>query len=380
MSNMDLPDRRERLEMFERDLLLTPATRLSITMWPDLYKDVYGLSDRSFRNDLHIYNEKLNQKYNEALGLDQAKTHKFITKSNGIYHLRNDSQGNPCVLYRHIQNIDSDEWARLAEFIRFNKHLVPDELLHLFKALLALKHADDYGPTWVPVDLAKDGIKAGKENFEVLLSAIKERKVVKALHHNINDPKKSKEVKLLPLLLKEYSNGWISGWYLLAHKVKPDEPHVWPQLNQLYVYALDRLDSIEEEGEFTKKLPPKVFNPANYFKDSLGVFRINLNKPGLAPETVVLQTVVREKAWIYSYLKTYPIHPSQTIVKDLELTQQLTIKLQIENDQELEDFCFKYAKDIKVLEPETLKNQIIERLEKAFENYGINVELPNKAV
>lgn len=80
MSNMELPDRRERLEMFERDLLLTPATRLSIAMWSGLYKDFHGLSDRSFRNDLLIYNEKLNQKYNEALGLDEAKTHKYITK------------------------------------------------------------------------------------------------------------------------------------------------------------------------------------------------------------------------------------------------------------------------------------------------------------
>ena len=374
MSNMELPDRRERLEMFERDLLLTPATRLSIAMWSGLYKDFHGLSDRSFRNDLLIYNEKLNQKYNEALGLDEAKTHKYITKSNGIYHLRNDSQGNPCVLYRHIQNIDSDEWTRLADFIRFNKHMVPDELLHLFKALLALKHADDYGPTWVPVDLAKDGIKAGKENFEVLLRAIKERKVVTASHHNINDPKKSKEVKLLPLLLKEYSNGWISGWYLLAHKVKPDEPRAWPQLNQLYVYALDRLDSIEEEAEFTKELPPKGFSPADYFKDSLGVFRVNLNKPDLAPETVVLQTVVRDKAWIYSYLKTYPIHPSQKIVKDVESTQELTIKLLIENDQELEDFCFKYSQDINVLEPDTLKNKVIKRLKLGFKNYGIKVD------
>ena len=378
----------ERLREFEENTLLS-AARYSLEEWEGVYKKK-NLTIRTFRYDVYTYNLMLNEKYNK--NSDEIK--KYVNwkgiKKNKYYYL-DDFHGIPYVLFDHSKDLESKDMTRLAEFIQLAKELVPGSLAIRMRALLASQNGaynEEY-PNWLPVSLAQEGIKAGRENFEVLLEAIKKRMLVQADVRNIHDPKNLKvpRVTLFPLMLKEYSNGWISGWYLLAYPLpKSNKLESWPNLYDLNVYPLDRLDNIMEAGPcLSLKPPPSDYNPADYFQNTIGVSRNNehyhdkdtkgfprdpRNKPNRKAEKIILISELRDHPWISSYIKTYPIHPSQKIKED-DQRKEMTIELFLEADVEFQDFCFKYAKDIKVLKPETLKNKILERLKEGLKYYGI---------
>ncbi len=358
----------ERLIKLE-EVLSEPKRNKTRKEWIDLYEKEYFLSARTFREDLKQYNLALNEKYNNDPGIGQTTIIDYVVKKNDRYSVLKDNQGNPFTLFNPVHNLKTEDWHKLANLFAFSSHIIDDGLANRLRALIAFMSAeDDSGVPWKPISLIKDGIFAGRENYSVILTSIQKRQLISANHHKIDEPNKSKKIRLLPLLLKEYSNGWISGWYLLAFEITSNAPFRWPLLNELRVYALDRLDKISTIEDYYVPDPPKGYNPSDYFKDTLGVHRINLNKPDLAPERIVLRTV--KGSWIYPYLLTYPIHPSQKIVADNKQTKELVIELMVENDQEFADFCFKYASQLIVLEQTRLSEQLIERLKGSLRCYG----------
>lgn len=350
----------ERLRRLEENLS-DPVRTKTRKEWVDLYENDYQLSARTFRHDLNQYNLALNERYNNDPGIGQPIVIDYVIKKGDRYSVIQDAQGNPYTLFNPILNLNAEDWQKLANYIAFSHNMIDDGFANRFRAMIAYQNADeDNGVPWNPVSLIKDGIFAGRENFNTLLSCIQKRQLIFAFHHKIEEPDKRKKIRLLPLLLKEYSNGWISGWYLLAYEMISNAPFRWPELNELRVYALDRLDSIKPIEDYFVPDPPKGYNPADYFKNSLGVYRINLIEPDLAAERIVLRTV--KGSWIYPYLLTYPIHPSQRIFKNDPFNENLSIELLLEIDVELKSFLLKYASDLCVEEPISLRNEIHEKL------------------
>ncbi|MEI6679846.1 MAG: WYL domain-containing protein [Mariniphaga sp.] len=347
----------ERLIKLE-EVLSDPKGNRTRKEWIDLYENEYFLSARTFREDLKQYNLALNEKYNIDRGVGQRIIVDYVIKQNDRYRVLKDPQGNPYTLFNPVMSLKTEDWHMLANLFAFSSHIIDDGLANRLRALIAFMSAEeDSGVPWKPVSLIKDGIFAGRDNYSIILSSIQKRQLIYAHHHKIDQPGKSKKIRLLPLLLKEYSNGWISGWYLLAYEMNSNAPFRWPALNELRVYALDRLDKIIPIEEYYVPDPPKGFNPSDYFKDSLGVHRINLNKPYLAPERIVLRTV--NGSWMYPYLKAYPIHSSQRVIKDDQLNKQLEIELKLEIDLELKSFLNKHSNDIQVIEPIQLRELIL---------------------
>ncbi len=346
----------ERLRILE-EVLSDPIRNKTREQWNDIYKNEYFLSERTFREDLKQYNLALNEKYNSEREIGQAIIVDYVIKENDRYHVLKDPQGNPYTLFNPVNNLKTEDWHKLANLFAFSSHIIDNGLANRLKALIAyLSAEDDSGFPWKPVSLIKDGIFAGRDNYSIILSSIQKRQLIYAHHHKIDSTIKSKKIRLLPLLLKEYSNGWISGWYLLAYEMTSNAPFRWPALNELRVYALDRLDKISPIEDYYVPDPPKGYNPSDYFKDSLGVHRINLNKPDLAPEQVVLRTI--KGSWIYPYLLIYPIHHSQKIVNNKPAVKQFDIELNIEVDSEFRSLLIKYSRELMVVSPISLKNQI----------------------
>ena len=346
----------ERLIKIE-EVLSDPVRNKTRKEWIELYENEYLLSDRTFRHDLNQYNIALNDKYSIDRGIGQTTIVDYVIKENDRYRVLKDPQGNPYTLFNPVKNLKTEDWHKLANLFAFSSHIIDDGLANRLRALIAFMGAeDDGGYPWKPVSLINDGISAGRKNYAILLSSIQKRQLIYALHHKIDQPNKSKKIRLLPLLLKEYSNGWISGWYLLAYEMTSNVPFRWPALNELRVYALDRLDKISPIEEYYVPDPPKGYNPSDYFKDTLGVHRINLNKPDLAAERIVLKTV--KGSWIYPYLLAYPIHPSQNILNNDVVSKQLTLELNMEIDIELTSFLIKYSRDLMIIEPTMLHEEI----------------------
>ena len=347
----------ERLIKLE-EVLSDPKGNKTRKEWNDIYEKEYFLSARTFREDLKQYNLALNEKYNIDRGIGQTIIVDYVIKENDRYRVLKDPQGNPYMLFNPVKNLKTEDWHKLANLFAFSSHIIDDGLANRLRALIAFMSAEeDNGVPWKPVSLIKDGIFAGRENYSVILASIQKRQLIYTHHHKIDQPNKSKKIRLLPLLLKEYSNGWISGWYLLAYEMTSNAPFRWPTLNELRVYALDRLDKISPIEDYYVPDPPKGYNPSDYFKDSLGVHRINLNKPDLAPEKIVLRTL--KGSWIYPYLKAYPIHSSQHITKDNNDLKQLEIELNIEIDSEFKSFLKKYSKELEVVSPNSLFTELV---------------------
>jgi predicted DNA-binding transcriptional regulator YafY len=133
-----------------------------------------------------------------------------------------------------------------------------------------------------------------------------------------------------------------------------------PRLEDCWIYALDRIESIQELGPAKIRIPAE-FNPADFFKDVLGIFR---NTHGAAPiqKERLLLKISPEASWLGQYIKKYPIHESQVM-------DGLSVGLHMEINQELEGFLMRFANEIQVLEPAVLRDKMQRRLEMAVGNY-----------
>ncbi len=368
----------ERLQYIEEKLLDPNQVLRRIS--PDdtqTYEEVYGCSERTFERTLTEYNRNLNLLYNLEYDVEDPSTSiKYVECINGIYRLKKDPQGNPYVLFNQLSSLKEKDWKRLVDLIEFNSDLFDESFINKFKGYKVYWNAQDGADLvpWKPVQLIKNGHKSGKVNLEVLAKAIAEKRFIEVDHKSLAKGKGWKTVKLLPLLLKEYGNGWISGWYLLAYVVPQEGIASWPKLNQLNVYALDRLKNVQLLRSTFNQEIPENYSPDDYFKYTLGVHRVNRNNPELAPERVVIRTTVKDTPidymWIYPYLLNYPIHETQRIISDNPETKELTIELQMEIDIEFKAFLMKYATDLEVLEPLSLRTEIKEKLKQALQSYA----------
>lgn len=144
-----------------------------------------------------------------------------------------------------------------------------------------------------------------------------------------------------PYLIKQYQNRW----------------YVFGTINgeEFRTFGLDRIQKLEVVNEHFKPISNK---PKEYFDDVVGMIYSTSEK-----EKVILSYTPHQG----KYIKTQPLHHSQTILIDNE--EEFRIQLFVRVNYELEEQIIKQAEKVKVIEPVALKNLIKERLIKALENY-----------
>ncbi|XOV69099.1 MAG: helix-turn-helix transcriptional regulator [Fluviicola sp.] len=174
----------------------------------------------------------------------------------------------------------------------------------------------------------------GNEFLPPLLEAIKMQKFVRFDYASFVSGE-LKPRKVLPLLLKQYRN----RWYLIS----------FDESKQDYItYALDRIEDLDVTKEKASK--PIDFDPDNYFKHAVGITSGNAT-----PEIVLLKVgIVASK-----YLDSLPIHPSQKIKEMNE--DHFVFQLYVSITEELIREILSYGGEIKVLQPESLKEEIKQR-------------------
>jgi predicted DNA-binding transcriptional regulator YafY len=104
------------------------------------------------------------------------------------------------------------------------------------------------------------------------------------------------------------------------------------------------------------------FQPAAYFKHTLGLFRSKSQKPS----QIICQ--LAKDSWMFNYIEKYPIHESQQIFT--ESLSTIHVNLDLEIDQEVVNFFFRYAQEMRVLEPAELVQQVKMGLGKGIEVYS----------
>jgi len=141
--------------------------------------------------------------------------------------------------------------------------------------------------------------------------------------------------RVLPLLLKQYSN----RWYMIS----------FDQNKSDYItYALDRMEDLvltKESAEI-----PIDFNADNYFKHAIGITSGNTEPYDVRLKT----TIVAAK-----YLDSLPFHSSQKVV---EMHEDFFIfSLYVSISEELIRSILSYGGEIEVISPQILKDEVVKR-------------------
>jgi hypothetical protein len=150
---------------------------------------------------------------------------------------------------------------------------------------------------------------------------------------------------LKPIALREFQN----SWYLLALRREDQIPA------QALLFGVDRIKDVE-------LLPEKFTYPPDYtaketFDSLYGVGIVETQ--GFKPEPVVLGCTDK----LLPYLKSKPIHNSQTIINENQIRLELIITY------ELIGKILSYQGDLWVITPEHLKIRIQEKAKKITEKH-----------
>ncbi|MFV0157110.1 WYL domain-containing protein [Empedobacter falsenii] len=145
-------------------------------------------------------------------------------------------------------------------------------------------------------------------------------------------------VFLSPYYLKEYNN----RWFLLGNN--NDEDYI-------QTLALDRIVSIEN-GNF--KFIENTIDLEKYFTEIIGVTNFQ--------DKTIEKIVIELSNDIVPYLETKPLHEDQWIEENI-------LELNVKLNYELESLILSFGDKMRVLEPETLKLRLKERIMKMKDFY-----------
>jgi hypothetical protein len=128
--------------------------------------------------------------------------------------------------------------------------------------------------------------------------------------------------------------------------------------NDIITYALERMQDLVQTEEFGVK--PNDFDPDIFFKHAIG---ITSSKD--EPITIVLKAdKIASK-----YILSQPFHSSQRIIK--EGKNRTSFELKIVNSEEFVRSILSYGNGIEIIEPESLRNEMISRIKGLAKLYEI---------
>jgi predicted DNA-binding transcriptional regulator YafY len=174
---------------------------------------------------------------------------------------------------------------------------------------------------------------SGTEHFYGLLHAIKNRIVLKLVHQKFDDEEPSERL-VHPLALKE-SKG---RWYLFAKDTND---------KRLKTFGLDRIIDFENTPK-RFDFPPNL-DVNEHFRNCFGVINLEDSKP----QEVILSFDPEQG----KYIKSYPIHESQIVIKDTD--DELKIRLQIFITHDFKMELLSYGDTFKVIAPKSLRGELV---------------------
>ncbi len=318
--------------------------------------DIPNYADRTFSRDMNELKTLLQIRYPQ---LHDAKGDliKFSRAQNRFYLVRDDISAFP--------RISDKELTQIASTIEQNKHLFSggagEGLVNKLRAIALeneLAHQHQMLP-WSAIQLVKDGARSGENLFQALLKSIYAQHIVEFTHQGLSIKSQVKKSTGIPLLLKEYNNGWYTGWYILFQPASAFDSIIRLDLSQLRIFALDRISTIRIVKTETNIRSAENFQPSDYFKNTLGIFRSESQKA----ETI--RIAVKKSSWLFNYLLKYPIHASQQIFE--ENSEAFVFQFTLEIEQELENYLIRYAAEMTILAPQKLKDSIQKQIQETLE-------------
>lgn len=185
----------------------------------------------------------------------------------------------------------------------------------------------------------------GTNHMNYLIHAIKSRNEISFSYQKYWEEEQDfTQRKVQPLALKEARY----RWYLVAKDLKD---------NRIKTFGLDRITQLEiTKSRFEMS---ENFNPEETFQHSFGI----INEDHKAPQKIVLSFSFEQG----KYIKSLPLHHSQKELINDEEEYRIELVLHPTYDFVME--LLSIGVEVKVLEPESLKKEMIEKLEATLMRY-----------
>jgi predicted DNA-binding transcriptional regulator YafY len=189
----------------------------------------------------------------------------------------------------------------------------------------------------------------GLEHISPIYTAILNQQTLNLVYQSFKS-NESQTFIFHPYYLKQYNNRW----------------YVWGMNHDtqwIMNLALDRITEIKEgKTKYTKN---KEIDFAEYFEDIIGVTK---NKED-EPEKIILKI----SQDLFPYIETKPLHGSQKIIQ--RETSFTIISLELIPNYELESLILSYGPGMIILEPKTLKDNLLAKIEKMKTNYSETMQI-----
>jgi predicted DNA-binding transcriptional regulator YafY len=183
----------------------------------------------------------------------------------------------------------------------------------------------------------------GTHHFYGLIHAIKNRIVINLTHQKYESEEPTERL-VEPYALKEAKG----RWYLFA---KDCDDKI------LKTFGLDRI--LDFENTSKRFDYPKNLDVNEFFRDCFGVINLEDGKP----EEIILSFDSDQG----KYIKSYPIHESQTIIIDDEGELRIKLNLCITHDLIME--LLSHGESMEVIAPKSLREEITTIFRKALNYY-----------
>lgn len=208
-----------------------------------------------------------------------------------------------------------------------------------FEIVNAIKMAKGFGNTLI----FEERRHLGTEHMAGLIHAIQNNLFIEFNHIKFWDGSESSRY-VKPIALKEARN----RWYLIAMEEKA---------NIVKNFSLDR---IQDLSITQLKFQQISYNAHQEFRDSFGI----INGTGEKAIEVILSFTLQQGR----YIKSLPLHHSQELI--LENEKEIRFSYFISPTYDFRMEILSYGDQVKVLEPNGLRNEIKNQLKKAIETYN----------
>lgn len=214
-----------------------------------------------------------------------------------------------------------------------------ERLMETFDLFNAIKMGNSFGN-----HLIFENRKAlGTEHMHGLLHAIRNRLEVHFTYKKYYDSSVTQR-SARPVAIKESRN----RWYLLAQDTRDEK---------IKNFSLDRISSLEVGLKKFREI--KDYDPVEEFRDIFGI----INGTGEKPQKIVLSFMPQQGR----YINSLPLHASQQETLKDENEHRFEYYLVPTHDFKME--ILSHGSQVRVLEPESLRKDIIAQLQKNLEAY-----------
>jgi predicted DNA-binding transcriptional regulator YafY len=295
--------------------------------------DIYPIGERTIEADISAMRNDSRLGYNAPIKMDRI---------NRVYYYEDPDYS--------IDNIplNEEELESLIFASKLLEQFKGVEILRKFSgsvqklvdALNIYRVNDDSWGEYVEFEKVDE--TKGTEFLELLLDALKNKKVVKIEYQSFNRKKPSENI-IHPYLLKEYRN----RWYLIGYN---------DRYSDIRTYGLDRIETMKTDDSIG--FIDKGFDARKYYENVIGISVLN-------KEPVEVHLAFTE--FQAQYVITQPLHKSQELISKAK--NRHVFKYYLVPNYEFISQILGWGEEITIVNPKSLRDEIIRIYSKVTDMY-----------